>query len=244
MKIAGLVRAGFLSVGMSGMALGCVATLDAADPPDVGDDPRGLPARAHFQVGTCGVDEMRERVCGSLAEPVDVAADGPFWDCPADPRRLTAAGPAMMFYADTKEMEFDRRMTLRYRRERAAACSVVDRRGAADDEEQASAEERLKGECCFSRCTPLPAGDESERGIPSGYREKSMCVDAPEGGTRHPAKGFAECPNALVFGVGPLPYDADPFDAEATRKTRAGQKNSTYFADVPRCCYRVLDVEE
>ncbi|MEZ4310362.1 MAG: hypothetical protein R3F14_20160 [Polyangiaceae bacterium] len=160
MKIAGLVRAGFLSVGMSGMALGCMATLDAADPPDVGDDPRGLPARAHFQVGTCGVDEMRERVCGSLAEPVDVAADGPFWDCPADPRRLTAAGPAMMFYADTKEMEFDRRMTLRYRRERAAACSVVDRRGAADDEEQASAEERLKGECCFSRCTPLPAGTE------------------------------------------------------------------------------------
>ena len=41
-------------------------------------------------------------------------------------------------------------------------------------------------------------------------------VLAGEGGTRHPATGFEECPRALVFGIGPLPTEADPFD-EANR---------------------------
>jgi hypothetical protein len=225
MKLGALVR-GVLAASLAAGAAGCFATLDAADPPDVGDDPRALPDGAHFQVGTCAVDEMRERVCGKLAGPVDAAADGPFWDCPADPRQLTSAGPTMLFYTDTKNLEFDRRMTLRYRNEVAEVCG-----GGGDDAD--------KGQCCFSRCTPLPAGAESTRGVPQGYREAVRCVDAPEGGTRHHAPGFEECPNALVFGLGPTPFEADPFDGDATGRARV--RAPDFFADVARCCYRTLE---
>ena len=153
MKIGALIR-GVLFTSMIAAAAGCMATLDAADPPDVGDDPRALPDGAIFQSGTCGVDQMRERVCGSLAAPVDAAADAPFWDCPADPKQLTSVGATMLFYTDTKNLEFDRHMTLRYRGELDACGGTVQ----AD----------RKGECCFSRCTPLPAGAESTRGVPQG----------------------------------------------------------------------------
>lgn len=229
MRIGALIRGTAVTCVLAVAATGCFAMLDAADPPDAGDDPRALPDGAHFQTGTCAPDEMRERVCGALAEPVDAAADGPFWDCPADPRQLTSAGPTMLFYTDTKDLEFDRHMTLRYREELGERCG-------------ASADEDRKGQCCFSRCTPLPAGEESTRGIPQGWREKPVCVDAPQGGTRHPARGFAECPAALVFGVGPSPWEADPFDADATRRLRT--KEADFFADVPRCCYRTLERAE
>jgi hypothetical protein len=167
---------------------------------------------------------MRERVCGSLAEPVDRAADAPFWDCPADPRQLQSAGPTMMFYTDTKKLEFDRVMTLRYRDELNGNCG--------DEGER-------KGQCCFSRCTPLPAAAQSTRAVPEGYREKMSCVDAPQGGTRYPAAGHEECPAALVFGVGPSPFEPDPFDAGATERLRA--KSAEFFADIQRCCYRTLE---
>src|SRR5262245_2272676 len=128
MKLGALIR-GVLFTSMVAAVAGCMATLDAADPPDVGDDPRALPDGAIFQSGGCGVDQMRERVCGELAEPVDAAADGPYWDCPADPKQLTSVGPTMLFYTDTKNLEFDRHMTMRYRRELTEACG-----GSAADE--------------------------------------------------------------------------------------------------------------
>lgn len=227
MKLGALVRGVGIACSLAAIS-GCVTMLDAADPPDVGDDPRALPDAARFQTGACGMDEMRERVCGALASPVDAAADAPFWDCPADPKQLTSAGPTMLFYTDTRNLEFDRHMTLRYRRELAATCGG----GPEEPEER-------KGQCCFSRCTPLPAAAESVREVPSGYRAAPVCVDAPQGGTRHPAPGFAECPNALVLGVGPSPFEADPFDAAATERLRA--READFFADVPRCCYQAIE---
>jgi hypothetical protein len=129
----------------------------------------------------------------------------------------------MMFYTDTKKLELDRRMTLRYRDELNANCGTEGER---------------TGQCCFSRCTPIPAAAESTRGVPEGYHEKVQCVDAPQGGTRYPAADAPECPAALVFGVGPTPFEPDPFDAAATSKLRA--RSAQFFADTPRCCYRTL----
>lgn len=206
-------------------AAGCAAMMEPADAaPDVGEDPRALPDGAEARVAECGIDQMRERICGALAEPVDVAADAPFWDCPADPKQLTSAGPTMLFYTSLKKLEFDRHMTLQYREELRAGCG--------DEGEH-------KGECCFSRCTPLPVAAEATRGVPEGEVEQIRCVDAPQGGTRFPAAGFEECPNALVFGLGPTPFEADPFDAEATDRLRA--REAEFFASSPRCCYRTLD---
>lgn len=225
MKIGALIRWAVMgSVASLGIA-GCAAMIEPADGlPDVGDDPRALPDGAEFRAAECGVDEMRERVCGSLASPADVAADAPFWDCPADPKRLTSAGPAMLFYTDTKKLEFDRLMTLRYRDELNENCG---------------AEGERTGECCFSRCTPIPSAAQSTRAVPEGYREKAVCVDAPQGGTRYPVEGARECPAALVFGVGPSPFEPDPFDADATARARA--RRADHFADTPRCCYRTLE---
>lgn len=225
MKLGAFVRGSIIaSFSVLGIA-GCAAVFEPADGlPDVGDDPRALPDGAQFRAAGCGVDEMRERVCGSLASPSDVAADAPFWDCPADPKQLTSAGPTMLLYTDTKKLEFDRLMTLRYREELNANCGTEGER---------------TGECCFSRCTPLPSAAESIRIVPEGYREKLSCVDAPQGGTRYPAEGASECPAALVFGVGPSPFEPDPFDASATERMRA--KQADFFADTPRCCYRTLE---
>ncbi len=207
---------------------GCAALIEPADGlPDVGDNPRALPDGAEAKTGACDIDEMRERVCGSITAPVDVAADAPFWDCPADPKRLTSAGPTMLFYTDAKKLEFDRLMTLRYREELNANCGTEGER---------------TGACCFSRCTPLPVAATASPGVPdgyAGYREKVQCVDAPQGGTRYPAAGAPECPAALVFGVGPRPFEPDPFDAAATSSLRA--RTAEFFADTPRCCYRTLE---
>lgn len=212
-----------LSFVLAGVA-GCAAVLDPGEAlPDVGDNPRALPELAE-QKATCEIDEMRERVCGSLAEPVDRAAEAPFWDCPADPKQLTGARLAMLFYTDTKRLDFDRLMTLRYRDELNESCGDTSER---------------KGECCYSRCTPLPTAAKATRKVPEGYREKVTCVDAPQTGTRYPAEGAAECPAALVFGVGPSPFEPDPFDSEATARTREGK--AEFFADVGRCCYRTLE---
>lgn len=219
--VRGSIIASFFVLG----AAGCAAVFEPADGlPDVGEDPRALPDGAEFRAGTCGMDEMRERVCGSLASPVDVAADAPFWDCPADPKQLTSAGPTMLFYTDTKKLEFDRVMTLRYRTELGANCGSEGER---------------TGECCFSRCTPMPTAAQSLRTVPEGYREKVTCVDAPQGGTYYPAEAARECPAALVFGIGPSPFEPDPFDAAATARIRA--KEADFFADTPRCCYRTLE---
>lgn len=224
MELGALVR-GFLAVSLVGTGVvGCAALIEPADGlPDVGDNPRALPDGAEAKTGACDIDEMRERVCGALASPVDVAAEAPFWDCPADPRQLTSAGPTMMFYTDTKKLELDRPMTLRYRDELNASCGTEGER---------------TGQCCFSRCTPIPAAAQSTRGVPAGYREKVQCVDAPQGGTRFPSAEAAECPAALVFGVGPTPFEPDPFDAAATSSLRA--RTAEFFADTPRCCYRTL----
>ncbi|MBK8257677.1 MAG: hypothetical protein IPK82_34035 [Polyangiaceae bacterium] len=226
MKLVGAIRGFALLVSTGAVGFGCAGMIDAADPPDVGDDPRALPERAAFKVSACGVDELRERVCGTLPEPVDVAADAPFLDCPADPKRLASAGPTMLFYTDTKKLEFDRLMTLRFRHELSTAC------GGPDGDER-------KGECCFSRCTPMPTAAESTRIAPAGYTETTTCIDAPQGGTMYPAEAFSECPNAIVFGVGPLPFEADPFDAAATARARHTKRE--YFNDVPRCCYRTIE---
>jgi hypothetical protein len=228
MKLTALVRwvlgGSSLLLGLSG----CVAMLDAGDGfAERGIDPRELPDSAAFQSSACGVDEMRERVCGSLASPVDRAAEGPFWDCPEEPKQLTGVGPAMLFYSDLKKLEFDRRMTLSYREQKNASCG--------DEGER-------KGECCYSRCTALPVAKEASREVPAGYHEQMTCVDAPQGGTRFGAAGFSECPNALAFGAGPSPFEADPFDGAATERLRA--KAAEFFSDTPRCCYRTLERAE
>src|SRR5262245_14161917 len=225
MKTGALVR-GILGVLiLAGAATSCAAILEPADGlPDVGDDPRALADGAVFRVAAQGLDAMRERVCGGLASPVDVAADAPFWDCPAEPKQLTSVGPSMLFYTDTKKLEFDRLMTLRYREDLNANCG--------DEGER-------KGNCCYSRCTQLPVAAKTTRGVPPGYHEKAQCVDAPQGGTSYPAAGFAECPNALAFGIGPLPFEADPFDPTTTTFERV--RKADYFADTPRCCYRTLE---
>lgn len=225
MKLGALVR-GFVVASSVALGLaGCAAVFEPADGlPDVGEDPRALPDGAAFKVAACGEDEMRERVCGSIAEPADVAADAPFWDCPADPKRLTSAGPTMLFYTDAKKLEFDRLMTLRFRAELNASCGTEGER---------------PGQCCYSRCTPLPTAAQSLRDVPEGSRETVQCVDAPQGGTHYPAAGAPECPAALVFGVGPARFEPDPFDAAATASLRA--RTADFFADTPRCCYRTLE---
>src|SRR5262249_55801706 len=96
-----------------------------------------------------------------------------------------------------------------------------------------------KGQCCYARCTPMGVAAKTTRGVPAGYHEKTQCVDAPQGGTSYPAAGFAECPNALAFGIGPTPFEADPFDSDATTNVRA--RKADYFAETPRCCYRTLE---
>ena len=129
----------------------------------------------------------------------------------------------MLFYTDTKRLEFDRLMTLRYREGLNESCG--------DEGER-------PGDCCFSRCTPLPVAARSTRAVPDGYREVPLCVDAPQGGTRYPADDATECPAALVLGTGPTPFEADPFDAAATAKARVHTENR--YADSLRCCYRKL----
>lgn len=220
-KVRGLVAACVWIVGSAG----CAALLEPVDgTAELGEDPRALPETAVFKLGSCDVDEMRERVCGHLNEPVDVAADAPFWDCPADPRRLSSAGPVMLFYTDTKRMEFDRKMTLRYREGLNESCGEEGERA---------------GDCCFSRCTPLSVARRSDRGVPDGYREVPVCVDAPQGGTRYPADEAPECPAALALGMGPTPFEPDPFDAAETAKVRG--RNPGRFADTLVCCYRKLE---
>lgn len=224
MKLGALVGWVVGACSILGGVAGCALVSDGGDGvPSAGADPRELPDGAHFEAAACGLDEMRERVCGGLAEPVDRAADAPFWDCAADPKQLTSVGPTMLFYPDTKNLEFDRVMTLRYRDEKNANCGEQGER---------------PGECCYSRCTPLPVAALAMRGVPEGYREQVRCVDAPQGGTRHGAEEFPECPAGLAFGQEPMPLEADPFDAVATSRLRA--RAADFFADVPRCCYRTL----
>ena len=220
-----MLRITFVGLLLIGASASCAAIMEPADGlPEMGDDPRALPDNAHFQASACGLDAMRERVCGGVSQAVDVTADAPFWDCPAEPKQLTSVGPSMLFYTDTKRLDFDRLMTLSYREQ------LNTNYGEEADR---------KGQCCYSRCTILPVTAKSLRGVPAGYHEKVQCVDAPQGGTSYPAAGYAECPNALAFGIDPAPFDADPFDADATSQIRG--RKADYFADTQRCCYRTLE---
>ncbi len=206
---------------------GCVASFDGADTHAARGAPeRALPERAHFVDGMCATDEIRERLCGFLASPVDVAADAPFWDCPADPKQLTSAGPTMLFYSDTKRLSSDQHLTVHYREE-------LNEKSRSPDDER-------KGQCCFSRCTPIQTAERAARAVPSGYEETALCVDAPQGGTAAPAAEFPECPNAIHFGLAPLADEADPFDAVETAALRT--QRTEFFHEIPRCCYRVLQL--
>lgn len=228
MKFGAMLRGILGATILAGAATSCAAILEPADGlPDVGEDPRALPDGAAFKVAACGLDEVRERVCGGLSSPVDATADAPFWDCPLEPKRLTSVGPTMLLYTDTKKLDFDRLMTLRYREELSRNCG-------GDDTER-------KGNCCYSRCTPMPVAAKSTRSLPAGYHEKVLCVDAPQGGTSYPSASNPECPNAFAFASSPSPFEADPFDADATAKLRA--RKADYFADTPRCCYRTLEAD-
>lgn len=225
MKIAAMIRGILGAASLAAAIAGCAATFEPADGPSDAADERVLPDVAAYRVADCGIDEVRERICGALTSPVDATADAPFWDCPAEPKELQSAGPTMLFYANTKKLGFDRIMTLRYRDELNANCGEETER---------------KGQCCYSRCTPMPVAGYSTRGeIPRGYQEKERCIDAPQGGTLYPASDYPECPAALAYGLGPVSTATDPFDAPATAHLRARQ--AEFFADIPRCCYRALE---
>lgn len=157
------------------------------------------PATAPASIGRCGVDQVREQLCGQGAHS---GSNG----CPATGEHLTAFGRNLIvsginIYARDGALRtfvFDRSATDAYRYEVSQSRPDLD----------------LSRDCCYARCQVMKVAASAPKQIPPGMVEGSSCIPIPEGGTRFPAARAAQCPAAVEIGGTMRPFRNSPIKGQ------------------------------
>lgn len=86
--------------------------------------------------------------------------------------------------------------------------------------------------CCYSRCAPLAIATPTRPPKPADgkWASRSVCFDAPPGGTALPAPGDPACPAGVKLGVGPEDDVAPALPSTSVRNATGGRM----------CCYAAL----
>jgi len=135
----------------------------------------------------CGVDEVREQLCGQ-------GPQGDAEGCLATGAHLTAFGRNVIVSGinihardgSLRTFVLDSVATIGYQRELSGSIP----------------KENLSRYCCYSHCQPLTVAASAQKQIPKDMTEGSYCIPMPEGGTKFPASHAKKCPAALqVEGV-------------------------------------------
>ncbi len=130
----------------------------------------------------CGADEVRERVCGSVASPDVRGQCGSYGDS------LVAYGtsqlPLTKFTGSSHDPAF---------RKWPLSEPATESYRATLDGVAAQARHNY---CCYESCTALRAGDRGQSSVPTGFVPGQRCVPAPSS-TKHPAPGGGTCPAAI-----------------------------------------------
>jgi len=199
----------------------------------------------------CGPDQLPETLCGFVSTPRK-GATSPFDNCGSSGDALDESGEfsfgetLQAKLASTKatwtanaktnaDYKLDALRTYNHRVDVAGNLARIE---AERPQVYASKYGTLRAEnaCCFSRCAKLEVSSGVRSKKPDGWVVRSVCIDAPPGGTTLPAAGAPACPVGLNVHTGPA-GDVAPAIVPSHIRNATGQAMCCYavLAPIPQC---------